>query len=235
MQKTTLILAVAVSVLTSSAFAHDRNPHEHCVRESHNGHLTFTITYLDPWGETIADATGLHFYHLVISSQAHISPPLVTNDPNTILPPQYWTTYPLYYAGMTMNYRLTLKNDGKARYRDIKIDVYQAYLNPDGSLGPDKIGSDALRQFLVPEVGPEQSLDFMGSIAIPTNATSGLDQTDVIVYQDRKPHPGMDDHDEGDDLKEFAPRDMRRHVHGKIIFWEPQVGIWCPPGLKPKI
>jgi len=164
--------------------------------------LTWTIEYLDAWGRTVTDQTGGHFYHDRCCGGVR------TDDPTWIYPKEYWGTTQMYYCGTTMRYRLTLTNNGKRAYRNLRVVAVQEYLNPTGNWG-ERIGPDAARDWYLKALGPNQSVTFEGTCAIPYTAEGGLDQTHLQVqhWTGGKGRPGP----------------------GSVIIDDSKAAIWCPP------
>lgn len=210
--------------------------------------LQFEVTYLDPWGHTVADATGLHYYHDRISALYNISPVLVSHEAK-ILPAKYWGTYPLFYAGRTMSYRIRLTNLGHKKLKKARVVAIQEYLTPDGTVG-ERIGPDAVRDWYIRKLGRGETIYLDGAIAIPIfGVRSGLDQTHIQVFRHKEEPPGHrrhheDEEDDDEDAEEEDAEDrefLRRHDHShealqkrnRLLFEDIQAGIWCPPAFQP--
>ncbi|MEK7390250.1 MAG: hypothetical protein AAB036_11195 [Elusimicrobiota bacterium] len=219
--------------LTATASAHQRH-HRHEERDIEPGiRLEFDITYLNAWGHTVADGRGLTFFHDALSEQWGITPPLMSMDP-TVLPSQYWGSYPLYYGGQTMYYTIKIANTGHRKFKNLTVVAIQEYLSPTGQVNT-RIGADAVRDWFIPKLGRHESKTLFGSINIPNVGESGLDQTHIQVFRSAR----HNDEEQQDENERF---DARRHRHGedspalrpRLIYENIQAGIWCPPSEQPR-
>ena len=198
--------------------------------------MEFSVAYLDPWGHTVADAGGIHYYHDRLSLDWGINPPLVNHE-SKILPSQYWGSYPLYYTGQTMHYTIRLTNAGNRKLKRLTVVAIQEFLNTAGQIGV-RIGSDAVRDWFIAKLEKGESVTLEGSIAIPsTDIESGLDQTHIQVFKSKKgEREGADE-----SVDEGERQEARHHNHGhenakktdRLIFEDIQAGIWCPPSGQP--
>jgi hypothetical protein len=227
----TLFTALLLSIV-SAAGVNAGVVRIHETREPEPGlRLDFTITYLNPLGHTIADGQGLHFYNDVLSAQWGLPSPLVTLDP-TVLPSQYWGSYPLYYSGAEMDYMIKITNTGHHKFKNLTVVAIEEYLSPTGQVNT-RIGLDAVRDWFIPKLEKGQSKTLFGSINIPVNADSGLDQTHIQVFRSR--HGDDEREDDGERSED------RSHHHGqesasklsRLIYENIQAGIWCPPASQP--
>lgn len=228
-----LLSLVLLTHLVGTASAHQRLS-RHAKRNVEPGvRLEFDISYLNAWGHTIANGQGLNFYHDTLSDQWGISPPLMSFEP-TVLPSQYWGSYPLYYGGQTMYYTIKITNTGHRKFKNITVVAIQEYLSPTGQVNT-RIGTDAVRDWFIPKLDRNESKTLFGSISIPTIGESGLDQTHVQVFRSAR----HNDDERQDDNERF---DARRHSHGRdspalryrLIYENIQAGIWCPPAAQPR-
>lgn len=194
--------------------------------------LEFVVTYLNPMGHTVADAQGLHFYNDVLSAQWGLLSPIVILDP-TVLPSQYWGSYPLYYSGAEMDYMIKITNTGHHKFKNLTVVATEEYLSPTGQVNT-RIGLDAVRDWYIGKLEKHESKTLFGSINIPISADSGLDQTHIQVFRSR--HGDDERQDEGERREDLS------HHHGqesssklsRLIYENIQAGIWCPPASQPK-
>lgn len=197
-------LAVAVSISSAAVASDLLGPIWH-LQGKHIGDgepLTWQIEYYDEWGRTVVDQDGGHFYHDRCCGGYR------TDDPSWIYPSDYWSTFPLYYIGSTMRYRVTVCNAGKRTYKNLRVVAIQEYLTTDGSWG-EWIGPDAAKDWYVEELRAGECVTLQGSLRIPADARGGLDQTHIQVqhwnHGDGRPGPGS------------------------VIIDDAQAAVWCPP------
>jgi len=164
--------------------------------------LSWKIEYFDQWGRTVVDNNGGHFYHDKCCGG------YLTDDPSWLYPQQYWGTFPMYYIGTTMRYRITLTNNSRRTYKNLRVVAIQEYLNPTGDWG-ERLGPDAARDWYVRTLGPGQSVVLEGTCNILGDAHGGLDQTHLQVqhWNGGKGKPGP----------------------GSVIIDDAKAAIWCPP------
>ena len=231
--KKQLLSLLLLTGLSSVASAHNRT-HRHEEREIEPGiRMEFDVTYLNAWGRTVADEQGLHFFHDAQSELWGIAPPLMTSDP-TVLPSQYWGSYPLYYGGQTMYYTIKITNTGHRKFKNLTVVAVQEYLSPTGQVNT-RIGADAVRDWFIPKLDGRESKTLFGSIDIPNVGESGLDQTHIQVF--RSARRNDDERQDGNERFEAC-----RHHHGqespalryRLIYENIQAGIWCPPSEQPR-
>jgi len=164
--------------------------------------LSWKIEYLDAWGRTVVSGTGGLFYHDRCCGGYQ------TTDPSWLYPQQYWGTYPMYYIGTTMHYRITLCNDTNRTYKNLRVIAIQEYFNPAGHAG-EMIGNDAAEDWLVPELLSGQCVSLDGVFAIPNDGEGGLDQTHLQV--------------------QHWDKGRGQTGRGAVILDETKAAIWCPP------
>ena len=58
--------------------------------------ITASVSFLNPYGQTTADSTGITYR---VGGWSH--------HENKIYPSAYWGTFPLYFVGTTMNFSVT--------------------------------------------------------------------------------------------------------------------------------
>jgi len=198
-----------IALLTAASLSHASHllgPIEH-LQGQHIGDaepLNWDIEYYDEWGRTVCDETGGHFYH------DRCCGGFLDHDPTWIYPEEVWGTYPMYYIGTTMRYRITLTNNGKRSYRNLRVVAIQEYLSPDHLWG-ERMGHDAARDWFIQELRGGESVVLEGAFSIPADAQPGLDQTHLQVQH----------WDQGRGLP--GP--------GSVIIDDVRAAIWCPPDL----
>jgi|CXWL01.1.fsa_nt_gi hypothetical protein len=231
--KEQLLSLVVLVGLATAASAHQRH-HRHESRDIEPGvRLDFDITYLNAWGRTVSDGTGLTFYHDARSAEWGIEPPLRSMDP-TVLPPQYWGTYPLYYSGQTMYYTIKITNNGHRKFKNLTVVAIQEYLSPTGQVNT-RIGPDAVRDWFIPKLNGRESKTLFGSIAIPDVGESGLDQTHIQVFRSHRHNDEeRQDHNERFDACSHRHGHESHSLRSRLIYENIQEGIWCPPAEQPR-
>ncbi|MEK7766971.1 MAG: hypothetical protein AAB368_12110, partial [bacterium] len=125
--------------------------------------LSWTIEYLDSWGRTVVDAAGGHFFHDRCCGGFR------TDDPSWIYPSLYYGTFPMYYIGTTMRYRLTITNNGPRAYKNLRVVAIQEYLNPDGGAG-ERLGPGAARDWFLSGLDAGKSVVLEGFLDIGDDA-----------------------------------------------------------------
>lgn len=166
--------------------------------------LSWKIEYLDAWGRTYVDATGGHFFH------DRCCGGFETYDPSWIYPTQYYGEYPMYYFGTTMRYRITLTNNAKRSYMNLRVVAIQEYLTNNNTWG-EWLTPDAAKDWYVPELRGGQSITFEGTLylGVGSDTHGGLDQTHLQV-QHWNPGGGIPG-------------------AGSVIIDDAQANIFCPP------
>jgi len=159
--------------------------------------LEYSIEYLHPLGETITGATGLTFLPFA-GGFAFLA---------TLLPERYFGSYPLYFSGGTMEYRVYITNLGPRTFKNLSVTAVQEYLNPSGEAG-DEIDPGVKDTWFVETLGSEETVVLSGDFVIPLIGISGLDQTHLVIRH--------------------KPQRSRGDGKGQIIIDDPQAGIWCP-------
>lgn len=167
--------------------------------------LTWSIEYFDQWGRTVIDATGGHFFHDRCCGGYE------TDDPTWIYPAKYYGTYPMYYIGTTLSYRITLTNNGPRSYRNLRVVAIQEYFNAAGGAG-DRMGAGAARDWYLAELKPNQTVTLDGLYAIGGDAHAGLDQTHLQI--------------------QHWNRGRGRPGPGSVIVDDTKAAIWCPPEME---
>jgi len=104
-----------------------------------------------------------------------------------------------------------LKNTGKRTYQNLLVIARQEFLNVDGDAGDPFPVLDAISDWLVDELRPNEEITLSGTMLIPNSGTSGIDQTHIQII-----HWG----NQGEANNGTSG--------GRIIIDDPQAGIWCP-------
>lgn len=164
--------------------------------------LSWKIEYLDEWGRTVVNGSGGTFYH------DRCCGGYMTTDPTWIYPQQYWGTYPMYYIGTTLRYRITLCNDTNRTYKNLRVVSIQEYFNPTGKVG-ERIGDDAAKDWYVAELRGGACVTLEGIFAIPDDGHGGLDQTHLQV--------------------QHWDKGKGKTGKGAVIIDDTKAAIWCPP------
>lgn len=124
---------------------------------------------------------------------------------------------PIYYLGGTMYYNITIDNLKNAQYRHLVVLVIHRQY-PSGDLLPgyqiDSFSGLPYHNIIyIDTLNSGDSLDL--SFPIPTNAPTGADYTDVVIYR------GYDLTDQSSDAIWSSGR----------IFFENTLGYFCPPEI----
>lgn len=167
-------------------------------RANHYGerdYLSYRIEYLAPLGDTLVSDNGIDF----------IWDGYIIEHLNKFLPEIYYGHYPLYFSGGVLNFNVVIKNEGQRRYRNLKIETFQEFLNTDGSAG-EPIGENNKQFWLVEKLGPGEEIILSGEFNIPSIGESGIDQTHLRIF-----HGNSSGNEEG-----------------QIILEDFQAGLWCP-------
>jgi hypothetical protein len=164
--------------------------------------LSWTIEYLDSWGRTVVDGSGGLFYHDRCCGGYQ------TTDPSWVYPQQYWGTYPMYYIGTTMRYRITLCNDTNRTYKNLRVIAIQEYFNSAGRVG-ERLGDDAAEDWNGAELKAGECVTLDGLFAIPNDGEGGLDQTHLQV--------------------QHWDKGRGQTGRGAVLVDETKAAIWCPP------
>lgn len=162
--------------------------------------LSYNVEYLGIKGDTIVDATGIT-YKSYVFPESH---------EDKFLPERYWGTYALYFAGDVMSFRLTIRNEGRRTYRNLKIETFQEFLDIDGGQG-QAIGDNNKHAWFIERLGPEEEIVLDGEFLIPTIGESGIDQTHLRIS-----HWGLED------------REEQPIERGEVVLEDFQAGLWCP-------
>lgn len=141
----------------------------------------------------------------------YINPPLFTDYP------QYGHfNVPGYYIGMPMNYQITLANNCKRTFNNIRVIGVQTYY--EGAILPDQVWSESApywngqnQTFFVDSFKAGQNVSFNGTY-FSLNGRPGLDKTRLIVMHWAQGNPKA--------LDSFE---------GRVIIDDSAAGIWCPP------
>ena len=192
--------ALAVLLAAGSSFAADPATLD-SQTGNHTGEaalLDYSIEYLDQLGITIAGADGITYAPFGFAP--FFEP--------TIYPERYFGSYPLYFSGLTLHFRVHFKNPGQRMYKTLQVLAWQEWLNESGGAGEAFVEPN-LNEWFVEALEPGQEVILEGASVIPAGP-SGLDQTRLQII-----------HANGDD-----PR--QTNGGGEIIVDDPQAGIWCP-------
>lgn len=157
-------------------------------------YISYRIEYLFPEGVTVVGENGIDF----ISE-------CCTAHENIFLPDRYFGEYPLYFAGQTLQFRVVLKNEGRRTYRNLKVETFQEFLNPDGGKG-EAMGEGNRHEWFLKKLGAGEEITLEGEFTIPLVGQSGIDQTHLRISH-------------------FTPSDKEK---GEIILEDFQAGLWCP-------
>jgi len=158
--------------------------------------IDYRIEYLSPLGVTVVDETGITYQYFENNYQLH---------EDRVLPGQYFDSYPLYFAGGAMQFRLFIKNTSNRTYRNLKIETFQEFLNISGGRG-EAMGGNYQREWLVDKLGSGEEIVLSGEFDIPLLGASGIDQTHLRIS-----HQSNSDQEKG-----------------QIIIEDFQAGLWCP-------
>ncbi len=162
------------------------------------GKIHASVEFLSPSGQTTTDATGITYrsggwsFH---ESKVYVS--------------RFWGTFPLYFIGQTMRFRVTLRNTaakGKKPF-NIRIEALNNVLDTNGTPGMQLA---APQNWSIANLRPGQSIsrEFSIYLAPNPNLPSGLDVTKVRILHGNRgtnPNAGL--------IKE-------------------SLAVWCPPSLR---
>lgn len=156
------------------------------------------VEFLAPSGETYTGKTGITYtsggwsYH-----------------EDKVYVPSLWGSFPLYFVGQNMRFKVTLTNHTQKGNKTFKVRVQARnhVLETDGSEGMELAPQ---KTWIVSDLGPGQSKsqEFSIYIAPDPNLPSGLDVTRIRILH----------------LNEGANEDA-----GLI---KEATAVWCPPALK---
>lgn len=161
--------------------------------------LLYRVEYLNPLGITTVHENGITYDPFGFSPFTE----------NTILPERYFGSYPLYFAGETVSYRIHVASTGKRTFRNLRVTAAQEYLHTDGGQG---VAFSAPLSWNVPELSADSEIILAGNAPIPANGRSGIDQTHLII--------------EHSDTSKYGDHDD--NGKGRVIVDDPQAGLWCP-------
>jgi len=160
-EKTGLILIIVFLPLFLAA---DHNPLEKQVGK-HKGDaksLSYEIVYLDSPGITTVHDSGIDFIPFV-------GLPTFSSE---VLPEEYFSDYPLYFANNTVEFEVHIQNTGKRTYKNLLVIAGQELLNTEGGAG--ELFTDPLTvHWVVPILVPDQEAILIGEFFVP-NVTSVL-------------------------------------------------------------
>ncbi|MBI4057320.1 MAG: hypothetical protein HY399_07220 [Elusimicrobia bacterium] len=184
-----------ISLLAGIFFSLNLSLHAAGQHRGESDKIQAQVSFLNPSGQTTTDATGITY---VAGSWQSYEP--------KIYPPNYWGTYPLYFAGSIMNFSVTLTNTADQGNKNLKIRVQALnhVLNTDGTQG-SPISSP--QEWVVDSLRPGETRTLYNSIYVGSdpNLPSGLDTTKIRIL-----HLNEGNNAEAGLIKE-------------------EVAIWCPP------
>lgn len=154
------------------------------------------VEFLDPKGQTTTDAGGIHY---------NVNG-FVFSEPKVYPSWTYGVSYPLYFIGYTMNFKVHLTNltsQGNKRFK-VRVRALNHALETDGSLGVEIVPS---QEWVVESLAPGETRTVSGSVSIPDrpDIPSGLDVTKIRISH----------------LNEGSNEDA-----GLI---KEELALWCPP------
>lgn len=154
------------------------------------------VAFQSPSGTTVTDAAGIHYT---------VNGWTFANEPK-VYPAQYWGQFPLYFAGSTMKFIVSLTNTaavGEKRFK-VRIQAFNNVLGQDGSTG-QQIAPP--QEWSVSDLGPGETRTLEASIFLPLdpNLPSGLDLTKIRISH----------------LNEGANADA--------ALIKEEIAVWCPP------
>jgi hypothetical protein len=186
-------LSCCFILITALTLALPRAAAESGNHTGENADLSTSIEFLAPALWTTTDALGTSF---------GLGAP---RDPAFIYPSSLWGTYPGYYIGQTMHFRVTLSNTADHGNKTFKLTV-SAASNAVELDGSDGVAIGAPQQWSVDSLAPGQTQVLDGSVSITgANIPVGLDVTRITIQ-----HPNQG----GDPTAGII----------KV-----QTGVWCPP------
>ncbi|MDP3962896.1 MAG: hypothetical protein Q8Q39_00140 [bacterium] len=191
------MLLAAGSAMASDPARLDSKTGNHAGEEIN---LRYAVEYLDPLGVTIADADGITYAPFSYAPSYE----------SKVYPTQYFGSYPLYFSGMTLHFRVHITNTDRRMFRNLQLLAWQEWLHESGGSG-EAFAEPNLNEWFVDALQPGQTIVLEGTSAIPFGP-SGLDQTHLQII-----------HRNGDDS-------LQINGGGEIIVDDPQAGIWCPAG-----
>lgn len=156
------------------------------------------VEFLAPAGQTTTDASGITYRS---GSWSHSEPKVYARD--------LWGTYPLYFVGQMMRFRVTLRNKSARGSKKLKvrIEALNRVLETGGTLGAP-IGQTFAWEIDDLRPGQETAKEFSVFIDPRADLPSGLDATKVRILH----------------LNGGANADA-----GLI---REELAVWCPPALK---
>lgn len=130
------------------------------------------VTFLNPAGETTADATGTLFR----AGSWQMRLPI-------IYPEQYWGTVPLFFLGQVMDFSVTVTNTTKRGQKPfrLRVEAVSRVLHEDGTQGVEIIPT---QEWTIDWLEPGESRTLFAKVLLVPrpDLPSGLDLTTIRLF-----------------------------------------------------